>query len=150
MELQQLLQQERELHFSSFNSHTAWRIGTYLVEKALKERLPIAIDITITNRTLFHWAADEATINNEFWIERKKRSVYRFNHSTLYLGRELALKKRSAYEEHYVDEKEYAFHGGGFPIIIDGVGVVGAIIISGLTQEEDHDLAVEALRTIKV
>ncbi len=41
-----------------------------------------------------------------------------------------------------VHEEEYAFHGGSFPIIVKGTGLVGTLTISGLAQELDHALAV--------
>jgi uncharacterized protein (UPF0303 family) len=34
-----------------------------------------------------------------------------------------------------VDEKDYATHGGSFPLTIKNVGVVGTITVSGLAQE---------------
>ena len=40
---------------------------------------------------------------------------------------------------------EYAIHGGGVPV--KGVeGVVGVIVVSGLKQEEDHMVVIEALQ----
>ncbi len=40
---------------------------------------------------------------------------------------------------------DYIEDGGSFPLTVAGVGVVGSVTISGLTDREDHELAVEAL-----
>ena len=41
---------------------------------------------------------------------------------------------------------QYAIHGGGFPVRVQGVeGVVAVIVVSGLAQHEDHQVIVEAL-----
>lgn len=144
-DLQVLLEQEQQLRCKGFDSASAWELGSWIVGKALAEALPIAVDITIGGRCLFHWSSNGAIIDNAFWIERKKRSVMRFAHSSLYLGRRLAKEGRTAYEKHYVDEADYGFHGGSFPIFVEGTGLVGAVTVSGLKQEDDHDLVVEAL-----
>jgi len=40
----------------------------------------------------------------------------------------------------------YAIHGGGFPIVVEGVeGVVGVIVVSGLKQDEDHGVIIEVV-----
>jgi len=48
-----------------------------------------------------------------------------------------------------VSPADYVDAGGSFPIRIEGVGVVGTITVSGLSQEADHRLATEALRLLK-
>lgn len=50
-------------------------------------------------------------------------------------------------EKFPVDDEKYACHGGGFPIKVKGVdGVVAAVVVSGLAQEVDHALAIEAIQ----
>lgn len=45
---------------------------------------------------------------------------------------------------------EYAIHGGAVPVYVEGVeGVVAVVAVSGLVQEEDHGVVVEALLKFK-
>lgn len=143
-----LLKQEEELQFSRFDSEIAWRLGSWVVNKAKKEGLPIAVDISVPDRCLFHWSSNGAQADNEKWIERKSRSVMRFGHASYFLGRRLAHEQVSAWDKHYVNEADYAFHGGSFPIRVKGTGLIGTMSVSGLKQEDDHDLVVQAISWI--
>jgi uncharacterized protein (UPF0303 family) len=49
-------------------------------------------------------------------------------------------------EKSFLDPTEYATHGGAFPTIIQDVGVVGTITVSGLPQKEDHEFVVNMLQ----
>src|SRR5579883_2636195 len=44
------------------------------------------------------------------------------------------------------DPDLFAAHGGAFPVLVAGVGLVGTVAVSGLPQLEDHLLVVEALQ----
>lgn len=45
------------------------------------------------------------------------------------------------------DAGRYCIHGGGVPIYVEGVeGVVGVVVVSGLSQEMDHGVVFDALR----
>lgn len=44
---------------------------------------------------------------------------------------------------------EYAIHGGGYPVRVRGVdAVVAVVVVSGLKQEDDHAVVVEAIREV--
>jgi len=144
--LKKLLREEEELQFTSFNEDTAWQIGSQFVKDAINKNLPITIDITRGEQQLFHASRPGASADNDVWIKRKIRLVYRFGHSSYYMGQFLKSHKKRIEEMYLLPESEYAPHGGCFPIIIKGSGVIGTIAVSGLAQEDDHKLVVQIIR----
>ena len=144
--LKNLLREEEELQFTSFNEDTAWQIGSQLVKDSINNNLPITIDITHGERQLFHASRPGASADNDEWIKRKIRLVYRFGHSSYYMGQFLKSRGKRIEEMYLLPESEYAPHGGCFPVIIKGSGVIGTIAVSGLAQEEDHILVVQTIR----
>ena len=79
--LKQLLQEEQELQFSKFNEDVAWKLGSQLVERARDRNLPVAIDIRRGMHQPFHASLRGTSPDNDEWIKRKVRTVYRFGHS---------------------------------------------------------------------
>ena len=144
--LRQLLQEEQELQFKNFNEATAWQVGCQLVERAQSERLPVTIDITRGSHQLFHASLSGTSPDNDEWIKRKVRLVYRFGHSSFYIGQLLKSKGQRIEEAYLLSESDYAPHGGCFPVFLRDTGVIGTITVSGLPQEEDHKLVVGAIR----
>ena len=144
--LNTLLQQEQELQFTKFNEVTAWQLGSQMVERAMRDNLPITIDITRGQHQLFHFSMPGTTADNDEWVKRKVRLVNRFGHSSFYMGQALKHKGKTIEQSYLISESEFAAHGGCFPILIKGTGMVGTITVSGLPQEEDHKLVVESIR----
>ena len=144
--LDQLLREEQELQFTKFNEEIAWQIGCHLVDLALSRGLAVAIDITRGNHQLFHASLHETSADNDEWIKRKVRLVYRFGHSSFYMGQLLKSKGKTIEQAYLIPESEYGPHGGCFPVIVKGTGMIGTITVSGLPQEDDHKLVVEAIR----
>ena len=144
--LQQLLQEEQELQFTCFNEDTAWKLGSQLVKRAQGQGLPVTIDITRGMHQLFHASLPGTSPDNDEWVKRKVRLVYRFGRSSFYMGQLLKCKGKRIEEVYFVSESEYAPHGGCFPVIVKGMGIVGTVTVSGLPQEQDHKLVVQAIR----
>ena len=42
-------------------------------------------------------------------------------------------------------EETHAIHGGGLPLNVNGIGLAGVLLISGLPQVQDHLLGVEVI-----
>ena len=141
-----LLQEEQELQFTRFYETTAWQIGTQMVEHAMRENLPITINITRGQQQLFHASMPGTAADNDEWVKRKVRLVNRFGHSSFYMGQLLKHKGKTIEQSYLIPESEFAPHGGCFPIIVKDTGMVGTITVSGLPQEEDHKLVIESIR----
>lgn len=144
--LNQLLQEEQELQLTRFNEDVAWELGCQLVETARSRKLPVTVDITRGTHQLFHASLRGTSPDNDEWVKRKVRLVYRFAHSSFYIGQLLKSKGKNIEQAYLISETEYAPHGGCFPILVKDTGIVGTITVSGLPQEEDHKLVVQSLR----
>ncbi|GEQ66537.1 hypothetical protein JCM33374_g200 [Metschnikowia sp. JCM 33374] len=141
-----------EVALPRFDSAVAWIIGLHAYELSQTYEKPILIDITLPNgQVLFHSPSKNgAVLDNDFWINRKKKTTLRFGKSSFYMGRKVAIKKMSVEAALFVDPKEYATHGGSVPIRILGSDFVcGALTVSGLAQEDDHLFALQVLKDIK-
>ncbi|MCQ0987131.1 heme-degrading domain-containing protein [Jiella marina] len=139
---------EAELVFTAFDENTAIAVGMALVEAGRAIRAPIVIDIRTPNRTLFHAALPGAAPDNDSWVRRKSNFVLRMHCSSMLGGVRFKAKGKTVGPETGLDVTEYAAHGGSVPIRVAGAGVVGAATVSGLSQPEDHQMVVEALRAV--
>ncbi|EEY16912.1 DUF336 domain-containing protein [Verticillium alfalfae VaMs.102] len=146
--------QEKSLTLPHFTAEDAFEIGV-LIRNRLREVAEQAavINITLANnkQLLFHATSRPGTVpENDNWVARKRNFVLRFGwsswagHNLFDKGNEENFKARFQLGETAGD---YAIHGGGFPVRVDGVeGPIGAIVVSGLAQEDDHQVIVESLQ----
>ena len=74
--------------------------------------------------------------------------MHRFGRSSYAIGRILESNNETLQSRHFLKADDYAAHGGGFPILLEGTGPVGSVVMSGLPQRDDHNLVVSALAKI--
>lgn len=142
----EVVAQEERLQFTTFSRDGAWMLGSQLRDLALKRGHAITIDIALGEQRLFHCALAGTSAHNDVWIERKKRTVREFGASSYLVGLRFPILDKHVLESApWMDPAQFSGHGGGFPLAIRGVGVVGTIAVSGLPHEVDHGLIVEAL-----
>jgi uncharacterized protein (UPF0303 family) len=137
--------QEQRLVFTAFDHDTAWELGGRMVRAARAAELPVVVSISRGGQRLFHAGLPGTTPDNDDWVERKVRVVLRFGHSSLYVGTQARAAGSTFEERTGLSPSEYAAHGGSFPITVAGVGVVGAVTVSGLPQVDDHAFVVAQL-----
>lgn len=128
-----------------FSLADALRLGTIATDLAIARRLPVLIEIRLGQRVAYRAALPGTTADNDEWLRRKFQVVSRFEQSTLAVRVGHEEKGRSFNDATGLPESEYAAHGGGWPLMVEGVGFVGMFGVSGLPQVEDHRLIVESL-----
>ncbi|KAJ5173114.1 hypothetical protein N7492_005707 [Penicillium capsulatum] len=168
-----------EQTFTSFTTDTAWTLGTALRNRILTlpgtQRKPALISIALATATtgggplhvVFQSATASGTIpDNENWVRRKRNTVLRWGLSSWAMRQKIvsgltagatANDVESAFVKKYALASanggavadEYAIHGGGYPVRVQGVeGVVAVVVVSGLKQEDDHQVVAETVRDV--
>jgi len=152
-QLDEISAQADALLLPSFTADDAFNIGISLRNR-IRSLYPSAgavINITLTNsdNVLFHCTTGSGVQpDNDIWVARKRKTVKRWLVSSWYMHHKMSGDEEAFKKKYVLGETagEYAIHGGGVPVRVRGVeGVVGIVIVSGLKQNEDHQVVVEAL-----
>jgi uncharacterized protein (UPF0303 family) len=102
------------------------------------------IDVRRFGQPLFYTALEGTTPDNVEWVRRKNNIVARYHRSSYGMGLQMNLKGETLEQRGHA-VADFAAHGGAFPIVVEGAGIVGSVTISGLPQRRDHELVIEAL-----
>jgi uncharacterized protein (UPF0303 family) len=144
-DLARIALEEQELQFTTFDEHTAWRLGSWIHAYAVERKLGLVVDVRRIGQPLFYCAMPGTTPDNPEWVRRKSNVTTRFHRSSYAIGRELEEKKSNLLDRYGLPLADYASHGGCFPLRVIGAGMIGTMTVSGLPQRADHELVVEAL-----
>ncbi|WP_267873618.1 heme-degrading domain-containing protein [Massilia sp. Se16.2.3] len=144
--LDDLLREEEQLRFERFSNADALDIGMRLVALAREAGKPVTIEIRRNGALLFAHATDGAPPDHAEWIRRKANLANRLGHSSYYVHTEVLARGGDIDAMPGFDARDYAAHGGAFPIVVEGSGQIGTITVSGLPGPQDHALVVCALR----
>lgn len=144
-DLDRIALQESELVLPRFDTDIAWELGRTIRGLAVKRGLAVVIDIRRFGQPLFYAALEGTTPDNVEWVRRKNNVVARFHRSSYAVGLKAQLKGETIYEEQGLSLADYCTHGGGFPLAVENVGIIGSVTVSGMPQRADHELVVEAL-----
>lgn len=144
-DLERLAEQERRLQFPHFGAADAWTLGETLKTMAEASGVAVTIEIRLGRETVFFYAMPGTAPANADWARRKRNSVELLHHSSYRIGCELKRDGGTLDDKMGLPARDYASHGGCFPLLLDGLGCIGAVTVSGLPQRDDHAMVVEAL-----
>lgn len=154
-QLESILDLEDGLELPSFTAADAWTLGNALRTRLLASPNPVVVNIALSNsqQLLFHCVTHSGTApDNDTWVARKRATVLRWGHSSWWMHVKMNGDEARFREKYMLGERAgtFAIHGGGVPVRVRGVeGVVAVIVVSGLKQEEDHMVIIEALTALK-
>jgi len=140
--------QEERLRFAAFDVNTAWEVGKLIREAGDARKAPIVVDIQLWTMPLLSFALPGAAPENFDWARRKRNVVAHFYRSSYLIGRMLAHGEKAPHDISSLPLRDYAWHGGAFPIFVSGTGCVGAVAVSGLPERNDHMLVVTAIAEV--
>ena len=140
----QLFKEQLVLKLPSLTNLDAIQIGEIAITFGSQRKLPIAIEIRIGDWIVFHASLEGSKPENDLWIKRKVAVVMLKQHSTMY--ERVSAEERGVdwHKENDLQDETHAIHGGALPLITNE-GFKGILVISGLSQVEDHLFAVEVL-----
>ncbi|CAN2183103.1 COG4702 Uncharacterized conserved protein [Candidatus Nanopelagicaceae bacterium] len=142
----ELLEQEESVRLTQFDQELALDLGALAAEIGLTRELPIAISVRIGDWEVFKASLPGTIAENDGWIQRKANVVALTHHTTMYERVSAEETGSDWHTDHGVVDETHAIHGGGFPIMLKTGEHLGAFIIIGLPQVEDHLLALEILK----
>lgn len=144
-EINAIIKQEETLIFDRFGSDDAFQVGKILIDMAKQTNVSYVINISLNHRQLFHFSPEGVSPDNDNWARRKENVVYHFFRSSYRVTLELEDSGELLFPRYGLNDMDYVTAGGSFPINVRGVGVVGAVTISGLPQEDDHAYVTKAI-----
>lgn len=136
--------QESKLFFDEFNQDTAWALGCALRSEAEKYSQGVVIDIRQDDEILFFSAMPGTTAENSNWARRKRNLVNLLGISSYLAGLKVKFHEANDLIAD-LNEIDFAWHGGCFPIKVQGQGIVATATISGLPQRQDHKLVSDVI-----
>ncbi len=125
-------------NLKTFSEEDALKVLSLLREKNKKA----AVEIYVRGRRVLLFIPDAMAPDKEDWLRRKRNSVLYFGLSTQALFEKQSGDDGKIASKYGKSIEDYTFTPGSIPITLEGVGMIGALSITGLLPEEDHALAV--------
>jgi glc operon protein GlcG len=127
----------------------AHKIMHQVLAEAEKRKAHIAIAVTDSHGELMAFLRmEEVKLHSIVIASNKAYTAARTKKTTLELGK--ALKDPvKGFDISFYGDPRYTGFGGGVPIVHEDK-VIGAVAVSGLTQEEDEELAMAGLKGLKL
>lgn len=139
---------KKKIELDSFSNRTALEMGLKIIDLANSRNQYIAIEICRLNQAVFIYVDDNLPVDKHNWLRRKANVAKQFEESSLSVKNDLKKGNMTLEKTFGLDGKDFIAKGGSIPIFVKNVGMVATITVSGLHDEEDHKIIIDALKGI--
>ncbi|KUG13772.1 hypothetical protein BEI02_03425 [Elizabethkingia sp. HvH-WGS333] len=136
----------RKIELDSFSNRIAFDMGVKIIDLAKSRNQHIAVEVCRLNQTVFLYVDDTLPVDKHNWLRRKANIARQFEESSLSVKNDLKEGNMSLEKTFGLDERDFLAKGGAIPIFVKNGGMIAIITVSGLHDEEDHNIIIEALK----
>ena len=136
----------KRIELDNFNNRIGLEIGLAIVNLAKERNQNIAVQVERLNHTIFLYVDDNLPSDKHNWLRRKANVVKNFEESSLSVKYDLVNANMTLAGTFALDEKEFLAKGGSIPIFVKNAGIIAMVTVSGLHDEEDHNIIIDALK----
>ncbi|KUY31566.1 heme-degrading domain-containing protein [Elizabethkingia ursingii] len=136
----------RRIELDSFSNRIAFDMGVKIIDLAKSRNQHIAVEVCRLNQTVFLYVDDTLPVDKHNWLRRKANISRQFEESSLSVKNDLKDGNMTLEKTFGLDEKDFLAKGGAIPVFIKNGGMIAIITVSGLHDEEDHNIIIEALK----
>ncbi|CAM3701823.1 heme-degrading domain-containing protein [Elizabethkingia occulta] len=136
----------RRIELDSFSNRIAFDMGVKIIDLAKSRNQHIAVEVCRLNQTVFLYVDDTLPVDKHNWLRRKANISRQFEESSLNVKNDLKDGNMTLEKTFGLDEKDFLAKGGAIPVFIKNGGMIAVITVSGLHDEEDHNIIIEALK----
>jgi len=129
-----------QLLVKEFTAQDAWKLGQDLYERGQCLEKPIAFEIFAYGQTLFRYSFGGLNPDKDLWLTRKRNTAIHFAASTLSMQEKMVKEATTLTAKYGLANDTYVAMGGSIPLVLENGGVIGAVTVTGLKPEEDHQI----------
>lgn len=136
----------KRIELDSFSNRIALDMGVKIIDLAKSRNQHIAVEVCRLNHTIFLYVDDTLPVDKHNWLRRKANIARQFEESSLSVKNDLKEGNMNLEMTFGLDEKDFLAKGGAIPIFVKNGGMIAVVTVSGLHDEEDHNIIIEALK----
>ncbi len=136
----------KKIELDNFSNQIALEMGLKIIDLAKSRNQHIAVEICRLNYTVFIYIDDGLPADKHNWLRRKANIAKRLEESSLSVKNDMKEDNLTLDKTFGLDDKDFLAKGGSIPIFVKNAGMIATITVSGLSDVEDHDIIIEALK----